>query len=199
MSTLLFLVTFLALVVILVRAVVWGVRRKPVIPSLGLAGIVIAAYALFWAVLYVKSSDRTVPLGTDVCFDDWCATVTGVENPARLGDESGGVRPNGHFIILHVKMSNHARGIAQKPSEPRIHIIDSQGRSWPASEAGQHLLEMTRGVQPALDARLELHQSIETQIAFDIPAGATGLRALIEEGPPITLLLLPEDREVFPI
>jgi hypothetical protein len=198
-STILFLLTFLALIVLLGRALVRAVRRKPVTPTLRLTGIVIAAYALLWGVFSMISSDRTVPLGSDVCFDDWCASVTGAENPALLGDGSGGVRPNGQFVVLHVRMSNHARGIAQKPSEPRIHIIDSQGRSWSASEAGQHLLELTRGLQSALDARLELHQSIETQIAFDIPAGATGLKALIEEGPPITLLLLPEDREVFPI
>ncbi len=196
MNTLLFLAMFAALVVILVRAGVRGVRRKPVIPSLRLAGILIAAYGLLWGILYARSAERQVPLGTDVCFDDWCATVTGVENHALPGDSSG-IRAQGHFIVLHLRMSNHARGIAQKPSEPRIHIIDGGGHAWAPSADGQRLLEMTRGVQPSLDARLELHQEIETQIVFDVPEGATGLRALIEEGPPITLLLLPEDREVF--
>lgn len=198
MSTLLFLATVLALIVLIVRALVRGIRKKPVIPTLRLAGMVLAAYALLWVVWYVKSTDRPVPLGTDVCFDDWCATVTGVESPYIPGNGSG-IPPHGHFIVLHVKMSNHARGIAQKPSEPRIHIIDSKGHAWAYSAEGQRLIEMTRGVQPPLDARLELHEEVETLVVFDVPEGATGLRALIEEGPPITMLLLPEDREVFQI
>ena len=198
MSTLLFMATFAALLVILIRALVRGVRGKPVIPTLRLAGLIIAAYALLWGALYAKSAENPVPLGTEICFDDWCATVTGVENHGLPGDTSG-IRAHGHFIVLHVKMSNHARGIAQKPSEPRIHIIDSQRHTWPPSADGQRLLELTRGVQPPLDVRLELHQEIDTQIVFDVPEGATGLKALIEEGPAVTLLLLPEDREVFQI
>jgi hypothetical protein len=42
-----------------------------------------------------------------------------------------------------------------------------------------------------------LHQTLETLLVFDVPNEARGLKALIEEGPPITLLLLPDDREVF--
>jgi len=62
---------------------------------------------------------------------------------------------------------------------------------------GQQLLEKSRGSQPGLDQRLELHQTLETLLVFDVPNEARGLKALIEEGPPITLLLLPDDREVF--
>ena len=197
MSTLLFFVTLVALFVLLVSVPIRALRRKPVTPALRLIGIVVAVYSLLWIAWYVKSADRPVPLGTEVCFDDWCATITGAENPAVLENGSGGVRPHGHFVVLHVKMSNHARGIAQKPSEPRIHILDSQGRSWPCSAEGQQLLEKSRGSQPGLDQRLELHQTLETLLVFDVPNEARGLEALIEEGPPITLLLLPDDREVF--
>lgn len=199
MSTLLFLVTVVALFVLCVNLPIRALRRKPVTPALRLIGIVVAVYGVLWIACYLKSADRPVPPGTEVCFDDWCATITGAENPAVLEDGSGGVRPHGHFVVLHVKLSNHARGIAQKPSEPRIHIVDSRGHSWPRSGAGQQLLEKSRGIQPRLDQRLELHQTLETLLVFDVPDEARGLVAVIEEGPPITLFLMPEDREVFPL
>ena len=86
MSTLLFFVTLVALFVLLVSVPIRALRRKPVTPALRLIGIVVAVYSLLWIAWYVKSADRPVPLGTEVCFDDWCATITGAENPAVLED-----------------------------------------------------------------------------------------------------------------
>jgi len=43
-----------------------------------------------------------------------------------------------------------------------------------------------------------LNQTVETQLAFDVPRDATGLKILIEEGPAfITKILFPEDRDIF--
>ena len=94
-------------------------------------------------------------------------------------------------------MSNHARGIAQKPSEPRIHIIDGNGNIYSFSEAGQQALERQIGKQISIGTRLELHQSVDTQLVFDLPGDAQNSKVLIEEGPFITQLLFWEDKEVF--
>jgi hypothetical protein len=94
-------------------------------------------------------------------------------------------------------MSNNAKGIAQKPSEPRVHIIDDNGNSYSFSPEGQLALEKQKGKQIPIDERLELHQSLETQLVFDVPKDAKGLKALIEEGPFITKLLFNENKEVF--
>ena len=94
-------------------------------------------------------------------------------------------------------MSNHARGIAQKPSEPRIHILDAKNTAWPYSIAGQQILEKDEGKQAPVDSRLELHQSIETKLVFAVPISSKGLKVLIEEGPFITKLLLPGSQQVF--
>ena len=95
-------------------------------------------------------------------------------------------------------MTNKARGIAQKPSEPRIHILDENGQTWSISTIGQKALEASEGFQIPIDERLELHQSLQTKIVFDIPKDAKGLKAIIEEGPPfITNLLLQNNKKVF--
>ena len=98
---------------------------------------------------------------------------------------------------ITIKMSNHARGIAQKPSEPRVHLIDGKGHYWPYSVKGQQALEQNAGKQPGIDSKLALGESLETQLVYAVPVNAADIKVLIEEGPFITKLLLPEDQQVF--
>jgi hypothetical protein len=158
-----------------------------------LLGIIFLTYTLLWTIFYFTSSNKEISLGTDICFDDWCATVTQIERQTVLGNQ----KPSGQFIILHIKMSNKAKRIAQKPSEPRVHIKDEKGNSWTFSLQGQMALNNLIGNQIAIDQKLELHQSLETQLVFDIPQNEKKLYALIEEGPFVTKLLLQDDSKVF--
>ena len=197
MATLYFFVAVLAVAVLTIQLLLTIMRKRSPKPALiKLAGVVLA-YLIVWVICYLKQTDKPIASGTDICFDDWCATILKIDTPGSLGEGNGAIKTNGHFIVLQVQMSNHARGIAQKPSEPRIHIIDDAGHSWAPSMAAQQALELQQGKQTALDVRLELSQQLQTQMAFDIPKNATGLKVLIEEGPFITKLLFAEDREVF--
>jgi hypothetical protein len=197
MNTLLFFAMIILVLVLTVDILSNAFRRRNVSKKLWLLRGAVVTYALLWMIFYFVSSENPVPFNTDVCFDDWCATVEGADTMKALGIGPNELRPKGLFVILHVRMSNNARGIAQKPSEPRIHIIDGQGHSWAFSTDGQHALESTEGRQKDMGERLELDESLETKIVFDIPKNEKGLKALIEEGPFITKFLLPEDREVF--
>ncbi|HEV7230735.1 MAG TPA: hypothetical protein VGO45_05370 [Bacteroidia bacterium] len=194
MASILFLITLAAVFILLIRMIRNTLTGRQVVPSLKLLAIILGSYGLLWLLAYSAQKDKPVPFGTDICFDDWCATVLKVEKTASLGT---GLQSQGSFYILHVRMSNHALGIAQKPSEPRIHIVDSMGHSWSFSKEGQQALESGAGRQPDIGMRLQLGEKVETKLVFDIPAGAKGLTALIEEGPFITKLLLPESRQVF--
>jgi hypothetical protein len=196
MTTLLFVVTFLTLLALLVTLIIKAIRRKPVKHTIKVMAFIIGGYAGLWVIFYFISGYLTVPLGTDTCFDDWCSTVTQVEMAPRQLP----VPPiDSIWVVLHVKMSNQARGIAQKPSEPRVHLIDGRSGYWAVSERGQQALEKITGELPDLGSRLELHQSVETQLVFVIPAKVKKVKALIEEGPAITKLLFPEDRQVYDV
>ncbi|MDR3697840.1 hypothetical protein [Mucilaginibacter sp.] len=199
MTTILFLLTFLTLPVLLVRLIIKAIKRKPLKSTLKIMGLIAGVYLLLWTGFYFASGYTTIPLGTDVCFDDWCATVTKIDNEPVVKAKLPALPADSTWVILHIKMSNHARGIAQKPSEPRVHLIDAQGGYWPYSAIGQQALEKTEGPQPGIDNKLELHQSMETQLVFAIPATAKEVKVLIEEGPASTKLLLPDDREVFSV
>lgn len=193
MATLLFLATVLVILILIFRLVIKIIRKKSLNTTFKLLGLVLLTYTLLWAIFYFKSSNKEIALGTDICFDDWCVTVTKIERQATLGNE----KPNGQFIILHIKMSNQAKGIAQKPSEPRVHIMDEKGNSWTFSPKGQKALDNLIGSQIPIDQKLELHQSLETELVFDIPQDAKKTYVLIEEGPFITKLLLQDDNPIF--
>jgi hypothetical protein len=197
MSTLLFFATVIIVVVLGIGIIAKAIRRKSMRKKARLLGVVVAAYALLWVIFLLVRREQTLPFGTDVCFDDWCATVEGMDTVSTLGTGPQESRARGIFVVLHVKMSNHARGIAQKPSEPRIHIIDGEGDFLTFSKEGQQALESTEGKQKDIGERLELQESLETKIVFDVPKNERGLKAMIEEGPFITKFLLPEDRAVF--
>jgi Telomeric repeat-binding factor 2. len=196
MATLIFFGTIFSIFVLIIKLLINLIRRKSITSAFRTIVIIIISYCLLWGIFYVKNiNNKVIPLGTDMRFDDWSATVTKIDHPETLGGEN----PNGQFIVLHITMTNRARGIAQKPSEPRVHIIDGHGHYWAYSEKGQQALEKISGKQIPLDQRLELNQALDTQLVFDVPKDAADLKALIEEGPFITKLLLNDQKKVFSI
>ncbi len=197
METLVFLLTFFTLLILSVIVITKAIKRKPVLPTAKKMLFITAGYLVLWIIFYLNSSYDIVPLGTDICFDDWCATITQAENGPFVQKRFSMLSADSTYIIIHITMSNHARGIAQKPSEPRIHILDAKNTVWPYSIAAQGILEKIEGKQAHLDSRLELHQSIETKLVFAVPASSTALKVLIEEGPFITKLLFPASQQVF--
>jgi hypothetical protein len=200
MATLIFLAVFICLLVLAGRLITHIARGKDAAVVLRMMLILVSGYVLLWLVFFVLRQDKEVALGVDSCFDDWCVTVTAVDRPAVLGRPERPVDADGQFVILTLRMSNQAKGIGQRPSEHRVMLMDEQGRSWRFSTRGQQALEASTGRLPPLDAYLGLHQSLETEMVFDIPKDARGLKARIEEGPPIiNFLLLPVERKVFPL
>lgn len=193
MTGLIFIGTVLTLFLTLIGMVLNVLRKRPVKALIKRFLIIVAAYAFCWVVFYMLSKEQPIPLGTDICFDDWCATVTQFE---KLEPKNS--NPKLTLIILHLRMSNHAKGIAQKPSEPKVHLQDAQGNVYQVSKKDQQALEMERGQQIPIDARLELHQSLETQLVFAVPAEAKELNAVIEEGPwIINRLVFNSNRRVY--
>lgn len=178
MTTLLFLITLVTLSVLLITTLIAAFRRRPTRRKVISMIFILGGYGILWVFCYMQEKLVEVPLGTDICFDDWCATVTKVD---RLMDST--------TIVLHIRMSNHARGISQKPDEPRIHLLDRNGKRYKPIHAGN----------PPLDSRLQLHESLETVLTYSVPKSTRGLVALLEEGPFIAQLIFPGSRQVFPV
>jgi hypothetical protein len=196
MDALLFFSTVILLFILIIRLLIKILTQKRIVDTSKYIVITLLSYSIIWIIFYIKSSNQIVPLASDICFDDWCATVTSFEKTEKIGTQI----PKGEFYILTIKMTNNARGIAQKPSEPRIHIIDDLGHNWAVSIEGQKAFEHLQGIQIPIDQRLELHQSLQTKLVFDIPKEAVGLKAIIEEGPAfMTTLMLLDNKKIFQI
>ena len=167
--------------------------EQPIATTVKRLSVVLFAYVLLWTVFFYKSGIASNNLGGNVCFDDWCATVLAYDKVEKIGSQ----KASGQFVVLTISMTNKARGIAQKPSEPRVYLLDGQGHRWGVSAAGQDALEKAAGHQIPLGQKLDLNQSLQTKLIFDVPQTATNLKAVIEEGPFITKLLLKSDRQGF--
>ena len=190
MTTLIFFITFLALLILFIRIIVKMIRRKPMAKTMKIIGAIVLVYSVLWFIFDLARKRLPVPMGTEVCFDDWCASVK-KSSVSLTGDSLN--------IILTITTANHARGIAQTPSEPRVYILDESGHEWSFSPVAQKAYEKQTGAQPGIGHRLELHESLETALIFTIPRDAKRMYAIIEEGPWITNLLFPEDQMVFEI
>jgi len=199
LEDLIFIITFGATLVVSVAAVVRIARRRPAARLLKTVLGLIGGYGLLWVICWCIATFKPVAMGTDVCFDDWCATVMQADHSTGIQQLLAPVSKDSMWVVVDVLMANHARGIAQKPSQPRVLIIDKEGRRWPSSYTGQMYLEQALGKVPPLDARLELHASLPTKLVFALPLTAKGLKVLIEEGPWITKLILPQSRPVFEV
>ncbi len=194
MKELYFFVTLLLTTALVFTILLQIFRKKSITKSLKILSYTIFIYILLWTVFYFKSEIQPVNYGEDICFDDWCATITSFDKIENLNSK----KANGHFFVLSINMINHARGISQKPCEPRVHIMDDLGHTWGSSTVGQKALEDIQGIQIPIDQRLELHQSLQTKIVFNIPNEATGLKAIIEEGPQfMTTIMLQDNKKVF--
>jgi hypothetical protein len=88
MTTLIFFVTIISLFVLFIRLIIKVIKHKPVTSTVRTFVIIVLSYTILWGVFYFISGYKVVPIGTDVCFDDWCATVTKTERPETLGSEN---------------------------------------------------------------------------------------------------------------
>lgn len=198
MPTLLFLVTVLILLGSLAIILIRLIQKRNTRKVIKLFSITLGSYLTLWLTFYFMKKDIQIQLAENICFDDWCATLTKAELLDSLKNDKKTFYPKGKFIVLHIQMSNHARGIAQKPSEPKVFIINN-GTEIKSTSREFEIINVCRGSQRPIDSRLELGQSLETQVLFDIPKNDLDVWATIDEGPFITKLLLQDDRKVFSI
>lgn len=199
MASLVFILTFLLLVILLMAVVFQAIRKRPVTPQFKIMGYTLGAYVLLWLFFYMISTKTVVPLNTPICFDDWCATVNQIDQGPVAQQELGKLTLDSTYVVLHVTMSNHAKRIAQKPSDPRIYLIDTAGKYWGHSSNGQQWLETVLKSQPSLGQKLDLHESVQTRLVFALPKGRKPFQILIEEGPFISNMIFPASQPVFQV
>jgi hypothetical protein len=120
---LLFLVGAGSLVVVLLRIVYQLLRRRnvAVLALCRRTAAVVVTYVMVIIVTSIVTPRRIVPVGTEQCFDDWCITVAGAAH------RGGGAADT---LVVTLRLSSQARGIAQGERDVRVYLVDEAGRRY---------------------------------------------------------------------
>src|SRR5579883_394602 len=133
------------------------------------AGLPLACALAVYGVLLLAgsatSSERHVPLGSSLCFDDWCVSVTGVQQASAAGSE--------RTVTADVRVFSEAKRVTQRGSGPRIFLIDDRRRWFEA---------MPSPGDTPLDTTLGPGEAFATRVHARVPAGTRIVAVRVWEG-----------------
>jgi len=164
--------------------------RRPMAGRIALAALLVpVAYGLVLLSLGIASRDRTVPPGGQKYFCEVdchiAYSVTGVASPATL---AGQAPVNGRFVVLTLRVHFDRSSIGpNRPDTPleqsprALSLVDAAGNSYPTSIAAARAWAAVHGEQKPLTLPLRPGESYLSEVAFDVPANASGLRLLVVE------------------
>jgi hypothetical protein len=180
---LVFILVFLIVVGLIVAILFYILsgRVPDALRSLKILGSLVAGYLLVVVIVSLASPQRVIATGENLCFDDWCVAVHDVQFTREIGP----ARANGIYYEVNIRISNRARGRAQRENGVIVHLLDSQGRRYDPSDAAQRAYEALHGPAASLSSTVPLGQFIDTVRVFDLPADAkdVGLVKSTNTGP----------------
>lgn len=191
-GNLLFVLFLLAAVVLTAVLAYRKLRGRPIRrPALAIA-VCFAAYVVILVGVSLSSSTRQLALGTDKCFDDWCATVAGARS-LPMPDGATGSK----LVAITLRITNRARKAAFRPSQPRVFLVLPSGDSILSSSSAQGEFEKQSGPQQDLAKRLVAGDSFQTTVAFQVPVATREASVVLLEGPTLITRFLVGDENSF--
>ena len=157
-------------------------------PRLGRLALVGAGWAVLYGAILLTTSltsrERVLGWGADKKFCGFyldCHTqiaVTGVE----VVDSLDGARAAGRFHVVALRIGSDARVARLRLHDPRLVVVDDQGRHFSRSAGGEAALARQRGAPPALTDEVAPGGAYETAVVFDLPRDASDPRLAVTEG-----------------
>jgi len=207
---LLFLGTVFALGISLLVLFYGAVGRSAFFAKLG-AGAVItiaAGYFLLLAGVSLASSEQTLPP------DGWkyfCEidchlgySLVSAQTAATLGPELQQTAAHGKFVVLRVKtwfdertISAHRGNGPLTPNRRKALLVDDARHSYEPSSEGQSALARSGNSSTAMAQALRPGESYMTDLVFDVPKKARGLRLLLMEDDPETRFVIGHENSLL--
>jgi hypothetical protein len=186
----LFLLTAVVLTLVLLYRKLRGRRIRGIAWAIFICLLV---YAILLVGVSLTSETRTLALGTDKCFDDWCATVTGAQSLPKLS-----APPGMKLVAVTLRVSNRARQAAFRPSQPRVRLALASGEALAPSAVALHEFETQAGTQQNLAKRIMAGDSFQTTLVYDVPVVTREASVVLLEGPALlTSVLVGDENSVF--
>ncbi|HET7151293.1 MAG TPA: DUF4352 domain-containing protein [Candidatus Acidoferrum sp.] len=189
----------------------YGAARQSALFAKVGGGAVIAiagAYFLLLGGVSFASSEETLPPGGWKYFCEidchLAYSIVGVQTAAALGPELQQTTARGKFVIVRVKtwfdertISAHRGNVPLTPNARRVLLVDDRGRSYDPSAEGQFALARGGNNSKPLTQALRPGESYTTDLVFDVPKDARGLRLLITEDDPETRFVIGHENSLL--
>jgi hypothetical protein len=200
-----------ALIVISFLVLFYGaVRRSSFFAKLGAGAALTVAlgYFLLLGGVSIASSEKVLPPGSSKYFCEidchLAYSVVGVQSTAVLGPEMQQTTAHGKFVIVRVKtwfdertVSAHRGNDPLTPNRRKVLLVDESGRSFAESPEGESILERLGSNSTPLTHALQPGESYTTNLVFEVPHEARGLRLLITEDDPETRLVIGHENSLW--
>ncbi len=187
-----------------------AVRRSSFFAMMGAGATatIAAGYLLLLGGVSVASSEIVLPPGSWKYFCEIDChigySVVDAHTAAAIGPEMQQVFARGRFVVVRLKTWFDERTISARrgngpltPNRRKIQIVDDLGRNFVPSSGGQQALEHSGGASPPLTQPLRPGESYTADFVFDVPKDARGLRLLITEDDPETVLVIGHENSLL--
>jgi len=207
----LFFLGTLALIALSVLVLFYGaVRRSAFFARLGAFAVftVAAGYLLLLCGVSFASSEEVLPMGSWKYFCEidchLAYSVASVGTTTALGPETRQTSAKGKFVIVRVKtwfdertISPHRGNGRLTPNRRKVTLVDDTGQSFAPSPEGESVFARVAGASTPLTQPLRPDESYITDLVFDVPKDARGLRLLITEDDPETCLVIGHENSLL--
>lgn len=187
-----------------------AVRRSAFFAKLGAgAAITIAAgYVLLLAGVSLASTEQTLPPDGSKYFCEidchLAYSLVSAQTAAALGPELQQTASHGKFVFLRMKtwfdertISAHRGNGPLTPNRRKTLLVDDTGRSYDPSPEGQFALARTGSNSTPMAQSLRPGESYTTDLVFDVPKNARGLRLLLIEDDPETIFIIGHENSLL--
>jgi hypothetical protein len=199
-------VTAVSLVVLLYGAA----RRSRLYARIGggAAVMVVLCYMVLLSGVSLASSEKVLPVGGWKYFCEIdchiAYSVSGVETTGAIGRELRQSSARGQFVVVRVQVWFDEHTISPyrgdgplTPNPRRVALVDAQGRAYAQSPEREAQLVRFQGQAGSLSEPLRPGQSFRKDLVFEVPQEASGLRLLITEDDPETVLIIGHENSLL--
>jgi hypothetical protein len=191
---LLFLGTVLLIAISVLVLLYGAMRQSKFFAAIGTAAAfsVTAGYALLLCGASLASSEKDVPPGGWKYFCEidchLAYSIANARTAAVIGPEMQQTYARGQFVIVRLKtwfdehsISPHRGDSPLAPNPRRVVLVDETGRTFARSQMGEAALLRLGSPSTPLTESLRPGGSYTTDLVFDLPKDARGLRLWIAE------------------
>ena len=169
---------------------------------------VVAGYLLLLCGASLASNERVLPAGGWKYFCELDChigySVSSVQTTAVIGQEKQQLAAEGQFVVVRLNVWFDERTISPRrgnglltPNGRRVVLVDGSGRTYAESPFAEAEVTRLSGDAGSLRRPLRPGQSFAKDLVFDVPKDASGLRLLITEDDPETLLIIGHENSLL--